>query len=68
MSVTKSSGEIRKTDAFDLFGGEICMWIDQDILMLKAGDIKSNDPAELTKGMAIELVAALEQMIKKLYD
>jgi len=33
---------------FELLDGEVQVWIDQEAIRLRAGDLKSHDPVELT--------------------
>lgn len=47
---------------FELLEGDVRVWIDQDALHIIAGDLRHNDPTELTSKMARKLAAELERL------
>jgi hypothetical protein len=47
---------------FELLDGEVRLWVDQDALHIIAGDLRHNDPAELTSKMARKLAFELERL------
>jgi hypothetical protein len=54
--------------AFELFGGDVRVWIEQEAIHMKAVDRRSRDPVELTEAMARELAAVLLEMAARLDD
>jgi hypothetical protein len=54
--------------AFELFDGDVRVWIEQEAIHMKAVDPKSGDPVELTETMARELAAVLLEMAARLDD
>jgi hypothetical protein len=53
---------------FELLGGEVRAWLEQETIHLVAGDILHGDPAELTPGMARRLAASLQKMADQIGD
>jgi hypothetical protein len=47
---------------FELLDGEVRLWVDQDALHIIAGDLRHNDPVELTSKMARKLACELERL------
>ena len=47
---------------FELMEGEVRVWIDQDSIHIISGDLRYNDPTELTSEMARILSAELERL------
>jgi len=45
----------------ELSGGEVQLWVDQGVVMLKAISDK-NDPVELTESTALEISSLLKQL------
>jgi hypothetical protein len=54
--------------AFELFDGDVCVWIEQEAIHMKAHDRRSRDPVELTETMARELAAVLLELAARLDD
>jgi hypothetical protein len=54
--------------AFELFGGDVRVWIEQEEIHMKAVDRGSRDPVELTPTMARELAAVLLELADRTDD
>jgi predicted metal-dependent hydrolase len=54
--------------AFELFGGDVRVWIEQEAIHMKAHDRRSHDPVELTETMAREVAAVLLELAARLDD
>jgi hypothetical protein len=53
---------------FQLFDGEVRVWIEQEAIHMIAHDPKYHDPVELTSTMARRLAAVLLEMADRLHD
>jgi hypothetical protein len=59
---------MNKNEIFELMDGDISVWIEQDIIFLRAVERPSGDPVELTPAEARELAEKLRQWADELED
>jgi hypothetical protein len=53
---------------FELFNGDVRVWIEQEAIHMVARDPRSHDPVELTEAMARRLAAVLLELAARLDD
>ena len=63
-----SATEPYEEATFELLGGDVRVWIEQETIHMLARDSKYNDPIELTSKMAMQLSIALKEMAARLDD
>jgi hypothetical protein len=66
MSDEKKSEQ--ESQVFELEGGDVRVWIEQEVVHLVAFAKPYHDPVELTAKMAKKLAAKLQEMAEKLDD